>query len=371
MTTGMNDKQEQRDHSALLDVAVDWVIKVENGLSAQEQQEFTHWLQQDKAHQAMYQQVNQPIQEADVLAELGALFPYVKKQKTSKSRSYQYAMASVFAFAIAFIASHFSSSDLPSSPSQFAQPSKAIPAQEVELKTYVATTGAPQSYTLPDGSVLSLTGGAVVTMQYSTMERNLTLLHGELNIDVVPDTERPLSVFAGERKIQAVGTSFNVYLNERQVELIVAEGKVKVSQDDIETAESEAALSQENMESEQPAEQVQFVTGGYQLILPKDVAVTSVEPSQVEAQQIETLTAWQRGLVTFDQVPISQAIAAIQRYSGITFVVPDALLQRDPEIVARFDLSDISSMVQILENTFALHSEWQTPSQILLVSSET
>jgi ferric-dicitrate binding protein FerR (iron transport regulator) len=130
-------------------------------------------------------------------------------------------------------------------------------------------------------------------------------------------------------------------------------------------------LEQSNTEIEQFAIQGQLVSGGYQLIMPKDAAVTSIEPKQVNADQLNSLNAWQRGLVTFDQVPISQAIAAIQRYSGITFIVPDSLLQRDPEIVARFDLSDIPSMVQILENTFALHSEWQTPSQILLVSSET
>ena len=59
--------------------------------------------------------------------------------------------------------------------------------------------------------------------------RLLTLEQGEIHIDVAHDPQRPLRVLVGDKVFEALGTSFNVRIDESgEVELIVTEGRVRV-----------------------------------------------------------------------------------------------------------------------------------------------
>jgi transmembrane sensor len=73
-----------------------------------------------------------------------------------------------------------------------------------------------------------------VNITYTAQARVIELQRGEIHIDVAHDTARPLSVLAGGQVIQAVGTAFNVQLEENLVELIVTQGKVLVQEKPIE-----------------------------------------------------------------------------------------------------------------------------------------
>ena len=59
------------------------------------------------------------------------------------------------------------------------------------------------------------------------------------HIDVAHDKTRPLSVIAGGKVIQAVGTAFNVEVRNELVELIVTDGKVLVATKNDDIAKTE------------------------------------------------------------------------------------------------------------------------------------
>ncbi|MCY1275325.1 Protein FecR [compost metagenome] len=73
-------------------------------------------------------------------------------------------------------------------------------------------TGERLQRTLADGSRLMLNSGSAVDIRYSTSERRIRLLGGELLLDSGSDpARRPLIVETAAGEIQALGTRFSVY----------------------------------------------------------------------------------------------------------------------------------------------------------------
>ena len=69
---------------------------------------------------------------------------------------------------------------------------------------------------------------SLISIIYSPHERDVYLVRGEANFEVVHDVARPFNVYASKRVLQAVGTAFNVrLLSADDVELTVTESKMK------------------------------------------------------------------------------------------------------------------------------------------------
>src|SRR5580698_2030749 len=63
---------------------------------------------------------------------------------------------------------------------------------------------------LSDGSQVTLDANSRVVIQFDEAVRKITLKRGEALFDVAKDRSRPFVVIAGDRKVIAVGTSFEV-----------------------------------------------------------------------------------------------------------------------------------------------------------------
>ena len=96
----------------------------------------------------------------------------------------------------------------------------------------LASTAAPRTETLADGSVVTLNrqSSLVAAEGFNRRERRMRL-QGEAFFQVKPDVERPFVVEAQEVEIKVVGTAFNVDESSRpgQVVVSVTEGKVQVT----------------------------------------------------------------------------------------------------------------------------------------------
>src|SRR5882724_11414954 len=88
--------------------------------------------------------------------------------------------------------------------------------------------GARSLLVLADGSKVTLNTASAVRADYTGRERRLTLVRGEAFFDVMRDPTRPFIVSAGSRQVIAVGTAFNVRLQDRRVKVTLVEGKVQV-----------------------------------------------------------------------------------------------------------------------------------------------
>ena len=89
--------------------------------------------------------------------------------------------------------------------------------------------GEQSTVTLSDGSVVVLNTNSLIRVVYAPNARVLHLERGEIHVDVAEDASRIFSVVAGDRIVQAVGTSFSVEITaDQHIELVVTDGKVIV-----------------------------------------------------------------------------------------------------------------------------------------------
>ncbi|MET4082632.1 transmembrane sensor [Pedobacter sp. UYP30] len=98
-------------------------------------------------------------------------------------------------------------------------------------------TAALQSkmFVLPDGSKLTLNGKTLLTFSKKNFkkERKLTLVRGECFFEVVHNERSPFSVHYKSLTITDIGTAFNVRLEKNQVNVIVNNGKVQMSAENL------------------------------------------------------------------------------------------------------------------------------------------
>lgn len=81
---------------------------------------------------------------------------------------------------------------------------------------------------LEDGSTVDLMAGSALSVRLKSQRRDVVLKRGEATFKVASDPDRPFVVAAGDGRIQAIGTAFNVRLQDRQVVVTAVDGSVIV-----------------------------------------------------------------------------------------------------------------------------------------------
>lgn len=89
--------------------------------------------------------------------------------------------------------------------------------------------GERRSYTLADGSRLSLNSASAVDLSFDAEQRLLVLRHGELLIQVAADPHRPLRVRTAQGQVQALGTRFLVSQEDAATRVVVLQHSVRAS----------------------------------------------------------------------------------------------------------------------------------------------
>jgi len=164
-----------------------------------------------------------------------------------------------------------------------------------EQHIYRANVGERRLVTLSDASRLWLDSQTSVRVSYTAHARTLELLQGRARFDVTHDARRPFAVTAGNSTVVAVGTSFNVELLPSAVLVTLTEGQVLVSADQ--------RIGQPD---------------GHAIALAAGQQLTAFRRGTVVVRQIDlnTANAWEAGKLVFDDIPLSEAIARINRYEN-------------------------------------------------------
>lgn len=200
---------------------------------------------------------------------------------------------------------------------------------------YRADTGSMRTVALPDGSRVDLASGSAIALDYSAADRQVRLLSGKAYFVVAPrDGEaetRPFSVRAGEVTVTALGTEFVTDLDHDAVEVAVTEHEVQVE----ESSGAGVRLSEGQVVTFQPEQ-------GF---------------SAVRDRLDDFALAWRKGLLVFNNRPLGEVVAEINRHRhGRIVVRSDGLAQlrvsgvfdaNDPDdalsrIVSELNLSVIS-----------------------------
>lgn len=315
-----------------MDEASLWITRLDRGLSEEEQVELKLWLQVSDTHVETFMQLVKLWDKMESLSQLSELFPH-KPQRLSSTRTSIYAWAASFIFASLISLGLWLNADI-----FFGQDTTQVVQFSSDYETNV---GEQSTFFLQDKTRIKLNTNSLVRVTYTDKQRVFELLRGEMHVVVAHNKKKPLSVYAGSNIIQAVGTAFNVELGSEEVELIVTDGKVLVS--DI-NSQNIAPLKLKNVH-----------------LSPKSFAVSKGQKAQLKARNTSIIgsdevklasdLAWQQGNLIFRGESLFDAMQEVSRYTNYEFDFGDEDT-KSLQIAGLFKTSDISGLLAALESNF-------------------
>jgi len=358
----MNDITDNANVVALsastlrVDQASEWLAlldKYEGNQTAMPQSEvqaLQQWMAADADNKAVLFEVAQLWDKMDALSRLSDLFTEPKKATVPV---YRFAMAASFllaGFLGLFVINMGGDSNV-----------------DFGNGLYQTAIGEHSTVTLSDGSELILNTNTQVMVSYTDTARLIYLKRGEVHVSVAKNPQRPLSVIAGKKYIQAVGTEFNIEITDSQnIELIVTEGKVEVGvhQVSLGSADHVKPLGAENtkLSTVLPV----AVSAGEELMLGSTADNVLVEPvSNVTAKDIEVKLSWRRGNLVFTGESLEDAVKEVGRYTSVEFVFIDEDLKK-VRVGGVFKAGDVEGLLAALRENFNIVSQQIDGKRILL-----
>lgn len=170
---------------------------------------------------------------------------------------------------------------------------------------YQTAVGEQRDLTLPDGSHVTLNTATRIVLRYDRQARRIEMTSGEAMFDVRKDPARPFEVAAGPGVVKVLGTRFVVERSANAVKISVLDGAV--------------ALGRQTFVSGSTADHTPLLPPlerGQSASLTNDGRVSAVTPADTRRIQ-----AWQERKLDFDNVPLADAIAEVNRYSAEQLVL--------------------------------------------------
>jgi len=332
----MNPKPHDPIPGEILDAASVWLARRDRGLTAAEQDDYMQWLRADPRHAEAL------AQHAAALERMMQLYEWTPAHDTepnpdlfasapTRTRSrWRWAAGSLAAAAAVTLAL------------VLGRPAADSTAVAAAPKSYLRVN---ERMALPDGSRVELKDGTRLVVQYSERERRVQLAGGEAHFSVWKDAQRPFVVVAAGVEVRAVGTAFNVRLAERDLSVLVTEGRVQVEQP---VAAGAAPVA--------PT----LITVGQRAVVDLAMLHTATVPSPivqpVTVEDIARELAWQAPRLQFDETPLDEAVAEFNRLNRHQLELADPALGA-LRIGGTFRPDNVEGFVRLLDETLGLQAE--------------
>lgn len=197
----------------------------------------------------------------------------------------------------------------------------ATPATE----TFRTDAAATRMITLHDGSRMTLNRSTIVTVQFAERERVVELASGEAAFDVRHDVARPFAVLVGGRRVQVLGTEFNVLNAGGAFAVTVRRGIVSVSS---------------------------RLANGETVRLPAGTALTRARDAradQVVKVEADDAFAWTKGRLVYVDQPLSDVARDLGRYGGdIVTIAPELTRMRVSGVLTIDDSRSLDRQLELL-----------------------
>jgi transmembrane sensor len=202
-------------------------------------------------------------------------------------------------------------------------------------------TGADEQRTveLSDGTEVSLNANTRVIVQYDDRVRKVALLSGEVLFNVVKHQSRPFVVVIGDRKVIAVGTSFEVRRDDPNTPafaVTLVEGRVAI----------EPIAGPDLLPTD-------LVPGLYLLRPGERLRFDGDAAEKIDSPSIEKVTAWQRGELIFDDASLGEAAAEFNRYRPNAIAI-DSTAAAKLRVGGVFRIGDPSSFAHAMATAYHL-----------------
>lgn len=196
-------------------------------------------------------------------------------------------------------------------------------------ETYSTRIGEISSLRLDDGTLVRLNTDSKMRVRFSGGLRRVDLLRGQAYFEVAHDTARPFVVAAGLAQVRAVGTQFDVRRAGQQVRVVLAQGRVAVTEPQVGKDRWTLAPGQ-------------GLTLGGATSAPRPVAI-----------DVDAATSWRTGTLTFHGATLAETVEELNRYSK-TKIVLEASAPRDQSVNGAFQAGDTAEFISAATLLFGL-----------------
>ncbi|MDB5700901.1 MAG: hypothetical protein JWL66_1100 [Sphingomonadales bacterium] len=160
--------------------------------------------------------------------------------------------------------------------------------------------GQQRAVTLKDGTQIALNGSSLVTLDRRN-PRLALLKSGEATFTVMHDEKAPFTVSVGDRRIEDVGTIFNVVAVGKSVTVAVKEGSVR------------------------------YTSGANNVPLKRGQSLTDTGdsgPIIIGNRATDTVASWRTGRLDYDMQPLGTVAQDLARYLGVPVTIDTSLAAR-------------------------------------------
>lgn len=194
---------------------------------------------------------------------------------------------------------------------------------------YVSAQGEVKQIRLPDGGGMTLDADSAAVVQFAADRRSVQLTRGRAFFAVVHDPSRPFVVAALDRRVVAVGTRFDVNLAAGALTVTLEEGRLKVASAD-------------------PGAGLVMLEAGQQL-----VERSGKDTVRTIGGRTANAIGWRTGLLSFDDQPLAEAAAVMNRYSRDQIVIGDPTIA-SMRVSGQFRAGEADRFAQTLGELYRL-----------------
>lgn len=340
------DQPEPPDPGA--DAAAAWVIRLERGLTPEEQDRLSEWLAADPRHRLALARMRAHWARLAPLAQWRPEHsaepnPDLLAPPPAAARWFRPALAAVAAAGLAAAALLL----------LVPGPASAPPRTGKETPRVVVREASATRQVLPDGSLAELNHDAALRLDYTAGERRLELLRGEAHFRVVRDPARPFVVVAQGREVRALGTAFNVRLEGARMEVLVTAGSVRLDGGAAPVAAAPGPVPGPTL------------AAGQRAVVALDEVAAEPRIATLTAGEIERVLAWQHRRLEFTGAPLAEVIAEFNQANELQLALGDPALA-GLELSASFRSDNVEGFVRLLEVGFRIRAVRRGDRELLL-----
>ena len=376
----MEKVYEFANRAAIEREAGEWLIKLEGDKppNAEERKALQEWINRSPAHREEINNLAAFWGRMNVLTELAVPLGKTESQiageqarerLTGGLRGFA-AAAGVFGIAVAILLAYASFYQLDT-------------LQHQDSGFYATVVGQQKTATLEDGSIVQLNTNTQLEVNYQRSFRDIRLLQGEAHFTVADDPDRPFRVQAGKGRVQAIGTAFAVYLNGRNVDVMVTEGRVGLAfindaaggKEGIEDNPRDSRSRRSGLERESSIGHNLFTDDDDENLYAEDLGLLNAGQAttirnalgkefymagelelveSIDRDELERRLLWREGLLKFTGDPLEDVVKEISRYTSLSIEITDPAV-RSLRIGGQFRVGETEAMFKSLEVNFGIH----------------
>jgi len=288
------------------EAAAVWVARLDRGsISQSEEAEFAEWVA-DPSNDEALTRANEAFHvfDADRLTDpnLRAMRQAALKATPAPRRRSAYLVAAaIVMIGVGLVANRFPRTNSSAAPVVAAASSSASPVPEERPSRpveYSSGVGQRRMIALADGSTITLNTNSRLSVSLTEGRRLIQLMQGQALFEVAHNPRRPFMVFAGDRRVTALGTVFEVRTEPSCMQVVLVKGAVVVDH------------------GERPGATVSSKVDTPVLLEPGQAFVAARGKQRVYKVDLRRELLWRDGFVEFDDESLGRAVKELNRYAS-------------------------------------------------------